>query len=154
MASEQTIFSLYKSIHENKHYLLRTIRPTYSNVSQTQADLAENREQEQRKSLLKQIAHMENSSEHIHFDFIGEFQGYPMGDKLYADNGKIELKIFYMETTFGKPWIILGNASNEQEFLAELQDDPDLVNLQAVGNPTEITAIFLTENDVDFTKKS
>lgn len=142
MASELKIFSIYRVKNEDKYYLLRTERPSFSNASQNQEDLADSIEKKKREHILQLIGKTHNQTD---FNFIGELQGYPIGDKLYSDNGNQELSIYYMETEFGQPWIIIGNANTEAEFLAELNDDEDLLALKPVGKPQQIFATFITE---------
>lgn len=148
MASEITIFSIYKTQKENHYYLLRTEQPGYSNASQTQEDLAYKIEQSKREFILDLIAkqHFQNKTD---FKFIGELQSYPIGEKLYSENGNLVLNIYFMETEYGKPWIIIGNAPSEKEFLAALYDDEELLQLKPIGKPIQIKAKFLTENDFD-----
>lgn len=152
MASELKIFSIYKTQNEDKYYLLRTERPSFSNASQTQENLADKIEQNKREYILDQIGKNYDQNQQVNFDLIGEFQGYPIGDKLYLQSGNLELNIYYLETEFGKQWIIIGNANSEKEFLTELNDDEDLLRLKPVGQPKQIKAIFVTENDFDLSK--
>lgn len=152
MASELKIFSIYKTKSEDKYYLLRTERPSFSNASQTQENLADKIEQNKREYILDQIGKKYDQNQQVNFDLIGEFQGYPIGDKLYLQSGNLELNIYYLETEFGKQWIIIGNANSEKEFLTELNDDEDLLRLKPVGQPKQIKAIFVTENDFDLSK--
>ncbi|AWH84711.1 hypothetical protein HYN59_06065 [Flavobacterium album] len=140
MAAELNIYSIYKLRNEDKYYLLRTERPGFSNASQMEEDLAEAAEEEQRNRMLEQVSP-------AGFDFIGELQNAPIGDALYTENGKANLEIYYMETEFGHPWIVLGNAPSEEAFLAELNDDEDLLRLKPVGKPVKIRVAYLTEND-------
>lgn len=148
MASELTIFSIYKIKDEDKYFLLRTEQPSYSNASQNQEGLADKIEQDKRELILDLIAkkHSQNKTD---FKFIGELQGYPIGEKLYSENGNLELNIYFMETALGHPWIIIGNSQSETEFLAALYDDDELVELRPVGKPKQLKATFLTENDFD-----
>lgn len=149
MASELTIFSIYKTPNEEKYFLLRTERPGFSNASQIQENLAYEIEQQKRDYILKQIGENYNPNDKTNFERIGEFQDYPIGDKLYLGNGNLELDMYYMETESGKPWVILGTANSETEFLTELNDDDDLLRLNPVGQPKLIQVTFLTENDFD-----
>jgi len=127
MASKLRIFSIYKTQDRDKYFLLRTERPYFSNVSQDQENFAINIEQNKREYILDQIGKNLTQNSKTDFDFIGEFQGYPIGDKLYLDNGNLELNIYFLETEFGQPWIIIGNANSETEFLTELNEDEDLL---------------------------
>lgn len=147
MASELDIYSIYKIQQTHQYIVLRTIQPDFSNASQTQEDNAVALEHQKRTSFLAQIGNKYSSSTKISFDFIGEFQNYPIGEKLYLQNGNIELDIYYLETTSGFPWIIIGTASSEAEFLSELNDDEDLLALEPIGDVKYIQATFFTEND-------
>ncbi len=147
MASEGHIFSLYKVQQEEKYYLLRTERRSFSNVFQREEDDEVQKEQHNRALMLDCIGTALDLNEKAVFDFIGELQGYPIGERLYEERGNIELEIYYLETQFGHPWIILGNADSEEAFLAALNADEDLVRLNPVGQPKRIIATFLTERD-------
>jgi hypothetical protein len=148
MAGAFGIFSMYKLRNEDKYYVIRTVLPGYSNASQNQEYLANTIEQSKRKMMLDFIAKKHEAGKGD-FIFVGEMQSYPVGEQLYAANGNVALKIYFMETAFGHPWIILGTASSETDFLTALHEDEELLALQPVGRPTQETALFLTENDVD-----
>ncbi|UUC43939.1 hypothetical protein [Flavobacterium cerinum] len=152
MASELTIFYLYSTQNEEKYFLLRTERPGFSNASQVQEDLGNQIEQLKRDFILAEIGKKYHQNGQVNFELIGEFQGDPIGEKLYHDNGNLELNVYYMETEFGKPWIIIGEANSETAFLTELNDDSDLLRLNPVGQPKQITATFITENDFDLSE--
>lgn len=149
MASELTIFSIYKTSTEEKYFLLRTERPGFSNAYQNQEDLAYEIEKHKRDYMLSLIGKKVAPNSQTDFELIGELQDYPIGDKLYLGNGNLELEIYYMETEFGKPWVILGTANSETDFLTELNDDDDLMRQNPVGEPKRINVTFLTENDFD-----
>ncbi|MEL1244801.1 hypothetical protein AAEO56_11055 [Flavobacterium sp. DGU11] len=138
MAAELQIYSIYKLQDEDKYYLLRTERPAFSNASQSEEDAAGTAEQNNRSRMLKHISP-------DGFELIGELQNSPVGEALYAASGKRGLDIYYMETEFGHPWVVLGNATSEEEFLSALDDDEDLLRLQPIGRPVKITVDFLTE---------
>ncbi|MDR1163196.1 MAG: hypothetical protein LBM17_05075 [Candidatus Accumulibacter sp.] len=146
MASGLKIFSLYKVHLADKYYLLRTERPSFSNASQDQENLANSAERNKREYILGKIGETHGKSL-TEFDFIGELQGNPIGDRLYSENGNPELDIYYLETEFGRPWIIMGNANSERDFLTELDDDEDLSKLKPLGQVKRIKATFVTEND-------
>lgn len=140
MAGEIDIYSIYRT-GDDKYYLLRTVQPGFSNASQSEEDSAIKTERDGRGRMLKQLAPNQN------IDFIGELQGCPIGERLYARHGKEELNICYMETDFGHPWIIIGHADSDAGFLTELNDDEDLLRLKPVGPVKQIKAGFYTEND-------
>lgn len=152
MASELTIFSIYKIQNQEKYFLLRTERPGFSNASQVQEDLAYKIEQQKRDHILDQIGKNQNQNEKTNFELIGELQDYPIGEELYRDNGNLELNIFYLETESGWPWVILGTANSETEFLTALNDDDDLLRLKPIGQPKQITATFIIESSFDFSE--
>ena len=149
MASLLSIYSLYKVPHESMYYLLRTERPGFSNASQDQEDLAHQIEENKRSYMLTCIGKNLNLNDAKTFECIGELQGFPIGDALYADHGNTLLNIYILETAYGKPWIILGAANTAAEFLAELNEDEDLMGLKPIGQPQNIQARFFTEQDFD-----
>ena len=152
MAGNFYIFSLYKIHNEDKFFLIRTQKPSFSNTSESDEEAAEKIENEKRTYILDQIKSRYTHHNTAHLDCVGKLQNYPIGDKLYLNNANFELDIFYLETEFGWPWIILGNADSENEFLSELNDDEDLLRLKPLGDVKHIKALFLTENDFNFTE--
>ncbi len=145
MASEIDIFSLYK--HKDNFFLLKTVQASYSNASQIEEDIAVEQEVQKRKWILQQIQQLKQLDFLNDLIFVGEYQGYPMGDVLYQEKGNVELSLFYMETAHGFPWIVLGHTESENEFLTELYEDDDFDSLQPIGHPKHIKALFFTEND-------
>ncbi|XZF15602.1 hypothetical protein ACTHGU_05655 [Chitinophagaceae bacterium MMS25-I14] len=145
MAGKLSIFSIYKLRDEDKYYLLRTEQPGFSNTDQGQQDSAEKTEQNKREHILTLIGKTHNSQ--TGFDFIGEFQGLPIGDRLYTAHRGSELNIYYMDTAAGPSWIIIGNTDSETDFLTGLNEDDDLLQLKPLGKPRHITATFVTEDD-------
>lgn len=146
MAGKLKIFSIYRVPIADKYYLIRTERPGFSNASQNQEALAVDIEQGERNHVLESIGEVYSFKSPTDFDFIGELHGNPIGDKLYGDCGNEELNIYYMETEFGRPWLIIGNAGSEAEFLAELKDDEDLLRRKPIGQPKQIKATFVTKD--------
>jgi hypothetical protein len=144
MAAELTIYSIYRLTREGRYFLLRTERPEFSNVSQVEEDIAIAAEQDLRNRMLHRIIEFFG---HGGLEFIGELQNYPVGDALNALNESSVLEIYYTVTEFGHPWIILGTAGSEEEFLSGLNDDEDLSRLNPIGRPIKITVTFVTEND-------
>lgn len=147
MAIATKIFSLYKLPDREQYFLLRTVRPEYSNASQIEENLAERIEAEFRVYMLRCIAKLFSHGDHPEFEYIGELQGSPIGEVLYNSHGGMQLSIWYIHTEFGKPWIIVGNAATEADFLTQLREDDDLMSLRPVGSPDHIQATFFTEND-------
>ncbi len=81
------------------------------------------------------------------FEFLGEMQLCPIGEDLYSDHGNFDLKIFYMSTKFGHPWIILGTARSRKEFMTELENDDELQSLGPISSLKEVVATLIVEKD-------
>ena len=143
MASEIDIFSIYKSVNDAQYFVLKTIRPEFNNASQSQEDESWETESVNRLQLLESLKKHENDE----FERIGEFHGYPIGDIFYSEFAQLHIPVYYMQTDFGKPWIVLGTADSEAEFLAKLKDDEDFQALKPIGKPTKIGAYFITQNN-------
>ena len=143
MAAELEFFSIYKI--ENKYYVLKTIRQDFNNASQNQEDDAGQIEMDCRDKMLYYIKQQHNQATP---ELIGELQGVPIGEDLCADYGNSELNMYYIATEYGHPWIILGTAASEKDFLSELNEDEELLDLKPIGQPKPITARYLTENDI------
>lgn len=153
MAILLEIFSLYKltfSGNSIEYLLLRTEKPSYSNTDQGQEDIANQIETEKRHLLLNSYINQRAKASQI--DFIGELQDIPIGDKLSSKNGQFRLSVFYQQTSYGFPWIILGSAENVDSFEKELKDDSDLLSLRPIGAIKQIEATLITENDFDLSE--
>lgn len=153
MATPLDIFSLYALTLFNKsieYVLIRTKQPGYSNADQGQEDLANRVETEKRQLLLSLYTSQYANGSHV--EFIGEMQEYPLGDILYSDKGQFKLPIFFQQTEYGHPWIILGNANNVFDFEEKIKEDSDLIALKPTGTIKQIDAYFITENDFDLSE--
>ena len=150
MASELTIFSIYRSRYTGRYVLLRTERPAFPNYSEAQADLAHEDERTRREALLNYVAATLGTRDKAALERIGELQSYPVGEVLMAALGGMEVEMFYLYTEYGYPWIILGTASSEAGFLEELREDEDLLGLRPVGLPVAITVKCFAESDAVF----
>jgi hypothetical protein len=148
MASRVPIYSIYKLGRAERYCLLQTEQPGYSNVSQGQQDLAQHLEQESRQGLLALLLQALALDERLHCEFIGELQDWPVGDDLLMAPSYFEWPIYYLHTHYGHPWIILGTATSEMEFLAEVVATEELVALQPIGPPIKIVALLVRARDV------
>ena len=109
MAAEMYIFSLYKS-EDNNHLLVRVEQEGFSNSNQNEEDQATERAMNERDTLIKQ--HTNNKLE-----LIGEFQRNPEGKILYTKKKQETLKnLWYSHTDYGKPWIFLSIAKDQEDF--------------------------------------
>lgn len=141
MGAELEIYSIYRRNGDDSYFLLRTVQREYSNVSQDDENAAASAEQHQREKMLDRIS---GGLGKENLEFIGELQNYPVGEALFSAVGGTTMEIYYMETAFGHPWIVLGTADTVEEFLSELDEDEDLVNLKPVGSPIKIMATLIT----------
>ena len=126
------------------------MQPGYSNTEQGQEDLANQIETKKRQLLLN--FYINRYAKDSQIEFIGELQECPFGDRLYSDKGRFKLPVFYQNTEYGSPWIILGTANNISDFEKELMNDSDLLSLRPTGAIKQIDATFITENDFDLSE--
>jgi len=147
MGSQFTIFSLYQLLVQGQHQyvLLRTKQPAYSNANYSEEEMAITTETKKREFLLQ--TYIDLYARDANVTFIGEMQDYPIGDALYAENGLFEVQVFYQNTEYDHPWIVLGHAETRSDYEKELQDDEDLLALKPAGPIHEVKAILVTEND-------
>lgn len=142
------IFSLYCFRPTGAHVLLRTFQPAYSNSSQAEEDFAIQAETNSRNACLLKIAGEHSTQIKLSdFTFIGEMQGFPPGDILYEKQGCKALSLYYCNTRFGAPWIVLGIAGSETEFVNELTGDDDFTSFFPLGEAKNITADFYVQPD-------
>jgi hypothetical protein len=150
MASRLPIYSIYKLGRLGHYYVLQTEQPSYSNVSQSQQDAAQQIEQESRQRLLTQLLQALPLEERLLCEFIGELQDLPVGDALYTAPNYTELPVYYLHTQYGYPWIILGSADSEKEFLAEVEATEELMALQPSGPLIKIVATLVKAQNANF----
>lgn len=142
MPGQFYIFSLYQHPQRLTHYLLRTVQPEYSGASQTEENRSLEMESAQRKDLLHSIDPDIPTDD---WHFLGEQQGFPIGDAFYGDEQLSELPLWYVHTEFGYPWIIMGIADSEATFLRELEEDEDLQALKPIGNAIALNATLVLD---------
>jgi len=145
MGANIKVYCLYKL--RDKYYLLRVSRPEYSNINQKQEDNASEILEVKKKALLNKIFAYYNLKDETNLEFIGELQGCPIGDDLYLEKGFFSLTLFYCQTEYGYPWIVIGHSESKLLFLEELMEDEDLNALRPIGDPREVKAMFFTEED-------
>ena len=121
------IFYLYKISSDgkkDKNVLIRCTREEFPNYSQTIEDKV-NLEVESKKDLL-----LENYlnrtlgpyKERMKIDFLGEMQVDTFGDELF-EKSKEELFIYIADTAYKFPWIAIGQADSEADFIKKMNDD-------------------------------
>ncbi|MBP1996234.1 hypothetical protein [Paenibacillus eucommiae] len=145
MGANIKVYCLYKIY--DKYYLLRVSRPEYSNVNQMQEDIASEMLEVKKKALLNKIFDYYHLKDDTNIEFIGELQGYPIGNDLYVEKGFFSLTLFYCQTDYGFPWIVIGHSESKHLFLEELMEDEDLSALRPIGDPREVNAMFFIEED-------
>ncbi len=142
------VFFLYElgqpDIGESQNVLLRISKPYYSNCSQRQDELAEEILERKRNEMLRQVLIRTNKNR---YRLIGMFEGSPEGDILYEDNGTIDIELWVAKSGFGKPWIIMSQALDEENFFNIIKEDPDLGGMRPISPAFRVNALFLTEND-------
>jgi hypothetical protein len=155
MASIIDVWSLYKfrlADDTDEYILIRTLQPSYPNWSQTQENFAERVEMQKREKLLKLICESRNLTYKRNFSFIGEFHGYPNGELLFSENGLFKLQLFYCESAYGHPWIILDCAESIASFFDYFKTEDYEKNYGGIkpkGEPIGIEATLVTEKDFD-----
>ena len=90
--------------------------------------------------------------EDLAVNLVGELQTYPTGDELSEGRGGFHVDLWVAETRFGHPWVVLGTASNEEEFWREVGRDENLSSLGGRAPAKKHREYFLTER-VDATRK-
>ncbi|KAA6440857.1 hypothetical protein FEM33_04825 [Dyadobacter flavalbus] len=148
--SLEKCFSLYKINYllsgTYEYILLRTEKEKSS-------DCCENAvlEKDVRKHNLMSFYTANNCAQQpFKIEVIGEFHNHSLEEynQLHAAYGMFELPVIYMDTSFGFPWIVLGSFNRIDDFNRELFLNTDLLALSPVGQPRQITATLLTENDL------
>lgn len=152
MASPVDYYYLY-GLNNNKHLLLRTTRPGCSNARQQQEDYAYELVEQKKAALLHYYL---ATDKQLKAEFIGVFAGLPLGDILYEKQGKLGLEnLYWGATKWSEPWIVIGQAANEAEFLAWLEEEDfadngwKLADLAIPPIYTLSTTDFITEQMVD-----
>ncbi len=148
MAGGHYIFSIYKTSGSlSQYFILRTVLPDYRNWSQTEEEKSRKAESVERLRFLEFVKKQTGTDE---LEIVGEFHGLPDGEVFYQDHGHPKIPVYYMQTDFGKPWIIFGKAGSEEEFLEAIANDEDLQILNPVRTPVRVEAWFLTTNELNF----
>lgn len=152
MASQITIYSIYKIIHLNaqhdKYLLIKTIRPGYSNCNAAHVELSLEIEQSKRNALLLNFIRYQGYAVNTLTNLLGEFHSEPSGNlELHSSRGLIDVTISYVNTSYGFPWVILGGFENGTDLLNELSECENYEMLNPIGQPTTIKAVLVTEND-------
>ena len=120
------IFYLYRLETEEgttKNVLIRATRSSFRNASQSLEDEAIENVEARRDALLGnyigQSSLTETSGPKV--EFLGEMQEVAGGEYLYGDD-KQEIEIYYLETESGFPWIWIGQAKNQSDLIADVEE--------------------------------
>jgi hypothetical protein len=117
---------------ERWHLLLATRRRSYSNASVP----------DETRALAEEDAAVAGILEGApSATLLGQFEGSPVGERLYEDSGLVSLWV--AATAEGPPWIVLGVAASESEFWATLDD----VGCTPVRPARQIEVYFLRAPD-------
>lgn len=140
MAGQRAIFRLYET-SKPQLFLFRLIRPDYANWSQSAEEEAYRRLNAQDMRARQEVSSLWGKG--LEFNLVGEMQFPPPGDALYSHKKGAALHIFWVETNFGHPWIILGQDQNEEDFWHEITaEDEDLAALQPKKPVHQATVCF------------
>ncbi|GGC12784.1 hypothetical protein [Dyadobacter sediminis] len=150
MNSLEKCFSLYKINYllsgTYEYILLRTEKKKSPDCYETSTP-----EKDADKSSLVSFYTANNCARKLFkIEMIGEFHNSSLEEynQLHSAYGMFELPVIYMNTSFGFPWIVLGSFNRIDDFNRELFLKTDLLALSPVGQPQQITATLLTENDL------
>ena len=127
MASRIEIYSVYRVAAMN--VLLRVTRRESSNTDEADCSAAIAEAYQRREQLLQFALDSLTVSLDSDAELIGEFQDIPVGELLFNAPDGSTLDVWVTQTESGKPWVVLGTATDESEFWQELQDDDDLMSL-------------------------
>ncbi|MGB7343521.1 MAG: hypothetical protein WBD20_04875 [Pirellulaceae bacterium] len=144
MGSRLHIFSLYKHSSQAA-LLLRVERRESSNADEADCSSAIEEAYDCRERLLAHTTSALNLDTNIAPELVGEYQNFPVGDLLYEAPDGAAFDIWVAPTRYGHPWVILGTATDEQSFWAEVADDSDLESFGATPPAQKMTVQFFTE---------
>ncbi len=153
MAIQLEYFYLYK-LSNKKHLLLKVSRPGYNNANQVQENQAWKILETKQEQLLNHYLTINKTTV---IAFIGEFNGLPEGDSLYAKHGKSDMKnIWYIRSSYDNEAIFLSIADSEADFLS-ISDEEDfadngMTKQQLIPPAVQLGLTdFITEYDFDLT---
>lgn len=134
-----------------QHYLLlRVGRPAFNNADEGDyagaVDVAEKKVGALIRLYEAEVLPRECAGRHA-ARLVGELQARPTGDELSEGRGGFYVELWVAETRFGRPWVLMGTAENEEEFRRAVEDDEDLSSLGASGPAERRRAYFLAERE-------
>jgi hypothetical protein len=148
------VFSLYQLRGEGAdclhHLLLRVGRPGFSNADEGDYARAVEAADEKVRVLLEEygagVLAAACAGPHT-ASLLGELQARPVGAESFEGRGGFYVDLWLAETRFGRPWVVLGAAPDEEAFWREVAEDEDLSSLGAGGPARRLRAYFLAEED-------
>ena len=138
------LYELSQAEWETKELLLRVTKEVVSSSNSRGEDLAEICMERKRDALLRQVL-ADNSFSR--YRLLGSFELSPEGDELYEEKGGFELALWYAQTAYGSPYIVLSQAETEEDFYHLLETDEDMYALNPIYPAERVQALFHTEND-------
>jgi len=157
MGIELEIFYLYKIKKDNnqdENLLIRCTRDEFPNHNQDKENKANKEVESKKEILLDNYINLNADTENVKIDFLGEMQVDTFGDELF-EKGNKELTIYFAETSYGFPWIAIGQADSKEDFIQKMNDD-DIYDTE-LGilslNPKletlkELNVQFITEGEI------
>lgn len=145
------VFSLYRLRGEGgaceHHVLLRVGRAAFGNADEGDYARASAGADAGRDALLESYVGGtlagECGARHA-AELVGELQAHPVGDELSGGGGH-SVELWVAETRYGRPWVVLGTAVDEEEFWRAVEEDEDLSALGARRPARSARAFFLAE---------
>ena len=141
MGSPTNIFRLFKRTDETSNsrpYLLLSLRR--GEFSNSDEDSLRKAEQHFERRL---ETHLSRQGINTHeLQLVGECQGFAIGDVLYEGPDKQDVGLWYAETKFGHPWIVLGTAGSEEGFWNEVDSDEELSGLEPLRPAHYVEVVY------------
>lgn len=126
--------------------VMRLLHPIISNCNLRGQDLAETIVEHKRDSMMEQIL---EETKAYWYRLVGYCEQSPEGDDFYEETGKKWIDFWTFETKHYHPWMIFGQAVDEEEMMRLLEEEynEDLRTLEPVYPPEKWHAWYVTEED-------
>lgn len=138
------LYELSREPWETKALLLRVTKERVSSSNTRGEELAELVMERKRDALLRQVF---GELGYKRYRLLGSFELSPEGEVLYSERGGFVLPLWYAQTAFGSPYIVLSQADTEEDFYRLLESDGDFSSLHPIYPAERVEALFYTERD-------
>ena len=159
MGIDLEIFYLYKITednNQNEYLLIRCTRDEFPNHNQDKENQANKEAESKKGNLLNNYINQNfnTNRENVKIVFLGEMQVDTFGDELFGKGNK-ELTIYFAETSYGFPWLAIGQADSKQDFIQKMNDDEiydtelGILSLNPkIETLKELRVTFITETEI------